>query len=122
MIEEIEKAFRHFVENIYDTLEVSEYKTDLRFYVSRFKKNGLGNGTGSLGLNKAIEVLDRFGYEATLAEYPTVDEAILFFKKNQKRNQMDSSKLEDLSNDELKALAAEKLKKIEALKKEKGID
>jgi len=79
MIEQIKNAFQHFIDNVYENLETSAYKRDLRFYVGRFKKKGLNNGDGSLGTTKALQVLGDFGY--SLGEYPDTDAAIAIFKE-----------------------------------------
>lgn len=105
MIKEIENAIKHFVENIYDELETSDYKQSIRFYVANFKKNGFNNGTGSLGVSKAVEILTKFGYNVGV-EYPHVVQANNFFKKNQQ------SMKRNIDNEDLRKKAEENRKKI----------
>lgn len=82
MIKQVEQAFQHFLDNVYNEIETDEYKQSIRSYVSRFRSKGMNNGSGSLGTSKALEILGKFGY--SIGQYPSVDRAKEFYEKNLK--------------------------------------
>lgn len=102
---EIENAFKHFAEDIYPLLETSDYKKEVRLYITRFRSKGLYSGKGSLGIQKAVEILTAYGYKIGIHK-PTEIEANQFFKQNQR------SMKRNMNNDDIRKKAEENEERI----------